>query len=144
MIDEHIINDMNLARNSILKSNNSVVVVKNGILLAKKSGNGLRPILELINEFEKDIQGSVIGDKILGKASALLCVYCGVKGVYSPQSTKSAIAILLKNSIPSQIDRIIPFIQNKDGNDICPFERMIENIESPIDAYKILKKIIMK
>ena len=144
MIDEHIINDMNLARNSILKSNNSVVVVKNGILLAKKSGNGLRPILELINEFEKDIRGSVIGDKILGKASALLFVYGGVKGVYSPQSTKSAITILLKNSIPSQIDRIIPFIQNKDGNDICPFERMIENIESPIDAYKILKKNIMK
>ena len=144
MIDEHIINDMNLARNSILKSNNSVVVVKNGILLAKKSGNGLRPILELINEFEKDIQGSVIGDKILGKASALLCVYCGVKGVYSPQATKTAIAILLKHSIPIQIDRIIPFIQNKNENDVCPFEKMIKDVNSPIVAYKILKKNIMK
>jgi len=144
VIDDHIINDMKLAQDSILKLKNSVVVVKNGVLLANKIGNGLRPILEAINELGKDISRSVIGDKILGKASSLLCVYCGVKGVYSPQATKTAIAILLKHSIPIQIDRIIPFIQNKNGNDVCPFEKMIKDVNSPIVAYKILKKNIMK
>ena len=144
VIDDNIINDMKLARELILLSKNSIVVIKNGVVLAKKIGVGLKPILEVIDELGKDIRGSIIGDKILGKASSLLCVYCNAKGVYSPQSTKTAIAILLKNGIPIQIDKIIPFIQNKIGDDVCPFEKMIKEVDSPIAAYKILEKNIMK
>ncbi len=135
---------MNLARNLIIKSDTSIVVIKHGVLLYKKRGNGLKPILEAIDELDKEIKGSIIGDKILGKASALLCVYSKVKGVYTPQSTKKAIAILLKQGIPAKIDKIIPFIKNQNGNNICPFEKMIKNIDSPIEAYKFLKKNIMR
>ena len=144
MITDNIIKDMNLARDLIIKSDNSIVVIKNGVLLSKKKGNGLRPILETIDELDEEIKGSIIGDKILGKASALLCIYSKVRGVYSPQSTKKAIALLLKQGIPTKIDKIIPFIKNQNGNDICPFEKIIKNIDSPINAYKILKKNIMK
>jgi hypothetical protein len=144
LINEHILEDITLARDIINNSNTSVVVIKNGVIISKKSGNGLKPMLEVIIEQDKEIFRSVIGDKILGKASALLCIYCKSIGVYSPQSTKKAISILLKEGITCQIDRIIPFIQNKNGDDICPFEKMIENIELPIEAYKILKKNIIK
>jgi len=144
LINNDIINDISLAQKEILKSNISIVVVKNNIILAKKNGDGLKPLLELINELGNNINDSIIGDKILGKASALLCVYAKAKGVYSPQSTVKAIAILLKNNIPSQIDKIIPFIKNRLGDDICPFEKMINNVESANEAYKILEKNIMK
>lgn len=144
LIDDHLLEDLTLARDIINKSNISVVVIKNGIIISKKCGNGLRPMLEVIRELDKEIFRSVIGDRILGRASALLCVYCKSIGVYSPQSTKKAISILLKEGITCQIDRIIPFIQNKDGDDICPFEKMIENIELPIEAYKILNKNIIE
>lgn len=144
MITDEIMKDIHLAQEMISTSNNSIVIVKNNEILAKKIGKGLKPLIEVINELGKDINGSVIGDKILGKASALLCVYSGAKGVYSPQSTIIAIAILLKNNIPSKIDKIIPFIENKMGDDICPFEKMIKNVESPKDAYEILKNNIMK
>ena len=135
---------MNLARDSILESKNSIAVIKDGLILSEKKGDGLRPILEVINELGEDINGSIIGDKILGKASSLLCVYSKARGVYSPKSTKNAIAILIKHNIPIQIDKIISYIENKMGNDICPFEKMIEKIDSPEKAYKILKKNIMK
>ena len=144
MIDRAIMDDINLARESILNSNNSVVVVKNGIFLSKKAGNGIKPIIETIQELKNKIHGSIIGDKILGRASALLCVYSKVVGVYSPQSTKTAISILLENNIVYKTDKIIPFIKNKNEDDICPFEKMIENIELPIEAYKILKQNIIK
>jgi hypothetical protein len=144
MIDSTIMDDINLARESILNSNNSVVVVKNGIFLSKKEGNGIKPIIETIQELKNKIHGSIIGDKILGKASALLCVYCKTKGVYSPQSTKKAISILSKHNIVYKTDKIIPFIKNKYGDDVCPFEKMIEKIELPIEAYKILKQNIIK
>ncbi len=139
-----IIKDINLARDSLLNSNSSIVIVKNGVLLTKKSGNGIRPLLDTIQELKKEMNGSIIGDKILGKASALLCIYGKVKGVYSPQSTESAISLLSREDIIYETDKIIPYVKNKYGDDICPFEKMIENIEQPIEAYKILKGRITK
>lgn len=139
-----IIKDINLARDSLLNSNSSIVIVKNGVLLTKKSGNGIRPLLDTIQELKKEMNGSIIGDKILGKASALLCIYSKVKGVYSPQSTESAISLLSREDIIYETDKIIPYVKNKYGDDICPFEKMIENIEQPIEAYKILKGRITK
>lgn len=144
MIEKNILADMDLASNSIIKSKNSIVVVKNGIILSEKKGDGLKPILEVIEELGDSIKGSIIGDKILGKASSLLCIYCNASGVYSKQSTKNAIALLIKYNIPIQTDKIIPYIENKMGNDICPFEKMIDKVDSPKEAYNILKKNIMK
>ena len=134
---------MKLARKTLEKTNCSIVVVKNGDVLTKKKGDGIRPILETIEELKDYMNDSIIGDKILGKASALLCVHAKVKSVYSPQATKTAIAVLIMAGIPCQIDKMIPYIKNKNGNDLCPFEKMLFDIDSPEKAYNILKKKIL-
>ena len=46
--------------------------------------------------------------------------------------------------IPSQIDEMIPYIKNRNGSDDCPFEKMLLNIDSPEEAYKILKEKILR
>ena len=113
-------------------------------VIFKKKGDGIKPILETIEELGEEIHGSIIGDRILGKASALLCIYSQAKAVYSPQATKTAIALMLINGIPSQADVLIPRIDNRDGTDMCPFEKMLKNVNSPDEAYNILKaKILM-
>jgi hypothetical protein len=91
-----------------------------------------------------DIHDSVIGDRILGRASALLCRYTKVRAVYSPQATKTAIALLIMGSIPSQVDQLIPFIKNRDGNGLCPFEKSLQNINEPKEAYNVLKEKVLK
>ena len=53
--------------NIIIKKFNSCY--KKWGCVSKKIGVGLKPILEVIDELGKDIRGSIIGDKILGKAS---------------------------------------------------------------------------
>lgn len=134
----NLINDINIAKDLILNKNNSIVVINNGVLLTEKIGDGIKPIIESINELKDKINGSVIGDKILGKASALLCIYSKARAVYSPKSTNAAISLLSRKGIYYETDKVIPFIKNKYKNDICPFEKIVENIESPNDAYKIL------
>jgi len=104
----------------------------------------MRPILEAIDELKENMNDSVIGDRILGKASALLCRYAKVKGVYSPQATKTAIALLVLAGIPSQIDEIIPYIKNRGGDGVCPFEEILKNVDSPEEAYNILKKKVIR
>ena len=134
--------DIDLAREILSESEYSIAVVKNGTVLTKKQGDGIRPILEAIDELGQKMQGSAVGDRILGKASALLCAYSKVSSVYSPQTTKTALAVLIRAGIPGQTDEMIPYIKNRYGDGICPFEKMLSGVDSPEEAYKILKKAL--
>jgi hypothetical protein len=144
VLNEDILKDLDLARDIISNEDCSVVVVKYGKIWKKIKGEGVKPMLKVIEEMGEDIYESVIGEKILGKASALLCRYVKASGVYSPQGTKTAIALLIMGGIPCQIDRMIPFIQNENCDVICPFEKMLKDVESPDEAYRILKDKLMK
>jgi len=143
MVSEDIIEDMEVTRDILSKTDYSIVVVKNGNVLTKKKGDGIKPILEAIDDLGEDMQGSIVGDRILGKASALLCVYSKVNGVYSLQATKTAIAVLIRAGIPGQTDEIIPYIKNRNGDDVCPFEKMLLDVDSPEEAFEILKKTVL-
>ena len=144
IVTDDIISDMNLAREILSSEDYSIVVIQDGKILNHKKGDGIKPILKIIDELGEEIKGTVIGDRILGKASAFLCRYSEVKGVYTPQATKTAIAILIIGGIPCQADEMIPFIKNRSGDGLCPFEEMLQNVELPEEAYKILKdKVIM-
>lgn len=143
MVSEEIVEDMDTARDMLSKKDYSIVIIKKGDVITKKQGEGIRPILETIEELGENMKDTIVGDRILGKASALLCVYSGVSGVYSPQATKTAIAILIKAGIPGQADKLISHIKNRNGDDVCPFEKMLANIDSAEEAYKVLKKKVI-
>jgi len=143
MVSEEIIEDMDTARDMLSKTDYSIVIIKKGDVITKKQGEGIRPILETIEELGEDMKDTIVGDRILGKASALLCVYSGVSGVYSPHATKTAIAILIRAGIPGQADKLISHIKNRSGDDVCPFEKMLANIDSAEEAYKVLKKKVI-
>jgi len=140
MVDQETIDGFALVRDILCTSDMSVVVVKNAQVLAKKQGNGISPILEVVEKLGESMHGAIVGDRILGKASALLCRYANVRGVYSPQATKTAIALLIMGGVPCQVDKMIPFIKNRDGTGMCPFEKILENIIEPETAYNILKE----
>ena len=141
-MEERILQDLSIAEKLLSENDYSIVNVKDGVILDKKRGGGIKPILETIDELKEAMNGSIVGDKILGKASALLCVYAKVKGVYTPQATKTAIAVLIRAGIPGQTDTMVPFIKNKSGTDICPFEKMLRYVDSPEQAYKVLKNAV--
>jgi hypothetical protein len=143
ILSEEVIKDLTLARETLSTYDCSIVVICNEKILKKKTGKGIRPILETIEEMGENIHNSVIGDRILGKASALLCRYAKAKGVYSPQGTKTGIALLIMGGIPCQVDELIPQIMNRSGDGPCPFEKMLKDIDSPEEAYKILKEKVI-
>jgi len=143
-LDDDIIADINLAREILSIEDYSIVVISYGKILNHKKGDGVKPFMQIIDELGNDLEGKVIGDRILGKASAFLCRYSNVKGVYSPQATKTAIAILIIGGIPCQTDEMIPFIKNRKGDGLCPFENMLQDVEYPEDAYKILNENVIR
>jgi len=143
VVDEDTLRDMELARRVIGSEDVSVVVVQYEKVWRQKKGSGLKPFLEVIEELGDDISGCVIGDRILGRASALLCRYIKAGAVYSPCGTKTGIALLIMGGVPCQVDRMIPFIKNRDG-DMCPFEKLLGGVEDPAEAYNVLRDRVLK
>jgi hypothetical protein len=143
LLDQDILNDIELARETINESDCSIVVVRYGKIISEKKGNGVKPILETVEELREEMQDSVVGDRILGKASSLILRYSNVKGVYSPQATKTAIALLIMGGIPCQVDELIPFIKNRYEDGMCPFEKILKDVDSPEKAYKILMEKVL-
>ena len=144
IVNEEVVRDLELAREILSTTDCSIVVISYGKIWKKKTREGIRSILETIEEMGEDIHGSIIGARILGRALALLCRYAKAEGVYSPQGTKTGIALLIMGGVPCQVDELIPFIKNIPGDDMCPFEKMLEDIISPEEAYKILKEKVIE
>jgi len=144
MVNEELTKDMELAREVLSKTDCSIVVISYGKIWKQKTGDGIGPILETIEEMGEDICDSVIGNRFLGRASALLCRYAKAQAVYSPQGTKTGIALLIMGGVPCQVDELIPQIMNRNGDDICPFEKMLKDVTSPEEAYKTLKEKVLK
>jgi len=144
VLNDEVLRDLELARKVLSTTDCSIVVVSFGKIWKEKKGDGLKPLLETIDEMGKDIYNSVIGDRILGRASALLCRYANVQAVYSPQGTKTGIALLIMGGVPCQVDKLIPFINNRAGDGLCPFEKMLKDIDSPDDAYNKLKEFFQE
>lgn len=138
ILREDVLKDLELAKNVIQNDDCSVVVVRYEKIWRKKKGSGFVPTLELILEMGEDLYGSIIGEKKLDKASALLCRYAQATGVYSPEGTKTAIALLIMGGIPCQVDRMVP--NDKIDNGIKSFEDELIDISSPDKAFEILKK----
>jgi len=144
MMSKQLLKELQFAQDILSTTDTSIVAIKNSKIIGKKTGTGLRPFMELIDEIGNELSDCVIGDRILGKASALLCTYSNIKAVYSPQGTKTAIAFLVMHAIPCQIDHMIPYIQNRTGDDRCPFEQLLENINDPQEAYNLLQEKLMQ
>ena len=141
-MDQETITGLNKVRKILADKKYSVVIIKNGEIIEKQKGKGLSPLIKIVEKRSNEIKNSVVGDMILGKASAMICAHAGVKAVYSPKATKQAIAILITKNIPVQVDKIVPYIKNSEGNDICPFEKILEDVNQIEEAYKILKEKI--
>ena len=120
----------------------SCVVMKNGDIVYKATGRGVKPLLALIETQPSLMQDAMVIDKIIGKAAALLCIKGGVSGVYGELMSMSACEYLKKQGIKPQYGRCIDVISNRDKSGICPLEKSVMEIDDPEEGYAALKETI--
>ncbi|MEA1964175.1 MAG: DUF1893 domain-containing protein [Candidatus Aerophobetes bacterium] len=131
--------DIELAKIVLNSFNYSLVVVKEGRLLGKKRERGIKPFLKVINELGKNIENATVGDRIVGRAIALLSLYVKIKEIYTPLVSQKAIEVLKKEKIGIHADKIVPYIKNREGTGVCPFEKLLIRVNSPQKAFKLVK-----
>jgi hypothetical protein len=79
----------------------------------------------------------------MGNAAALLSVKANSLEVYSPLGSQLAIKTLENYNIKYHLTRIVPYIQNPKGEDMCPMERLSLN-KDPEEFYQAIKQFIKK
>lgn len=129
------INDL---KDILFKENHTLVIYKNNASVITSNDRGVNSLIKLIEEDKSQLSGSLIADKVIGKAAALLMIYAGVKEIYAPIISKPALQTLLKHNVKVYYDKEVERIINRKGDGLCPMETLCLDIEKPEEAYLLL------
>jgi len=134
--------DLELAENELKSRNVNLVIVKNGAVLYQSAASGMKGLLQAIEEYNGDLAGTAVADKIVGRAAAMLCVYSRVKSVFAITMTEGALRLLTNNQVANKFERYVHKLMNSQGTDICPFEKAIRDLDDPKEAFKTLRSLV--
>jgi hypothetical protein len=117
------------------KSGNSLMIYKDGVLLFESDLGGIKPHLTAINEHGRDLEGTLMVDKILGRAAAFLVVYSKAAEAITNIVSTPGKQVLEANHLKFSYREEVAHIKMKDGVIFCPFESMVQGISDPVEAY---------
>jgi hypothetical protein len=125
-----------------LTSSNTLRIYKGGKLIFASDKDRLLPLVEYLEKFASHHRNVVIFDKIMGRATALLCIKANCREVYSPLGSQLAVEVLGKRGIKYHLTRTVPCIQTPDEK-MCPME-LLSIGKEPEEFYQLIKNLLAK
>lgn len=120
------------------KTENSLMIYKEGELIFESDLKGIRPHLKAIDELGLELEGTLMVDKILGRAAAFLVIYSKASEAITAVLSTPGKQVLDKYGLKYSYKEEVPHIKMENGVIYCPFERMVQGIEDPIEAYEAI------
>ena len=124
-----------------LETEDTVRVYLAGKLRFRSTQKGIKPLITYIQEFAPCPEGAIVFDRITGNAAALLLKEASCSRVYSLIGSRLAAQTLKELGISHSFLRTVPYIVNRYGNDMCPFEKASLG-KSPAEFYEIAKETL--
>jgi uncharacterized linocin/CFP29 family protein len=135
--------DVEIAKRQLLEKGFSLVIVKDEKILFETRQSGVSGFLSAIEELDREnLHRASVADRIVGRAAALLCVYCGVKAVYAVILSDGGKRVLKENDVALEFENLVPSILNRQKTGTCPFEKIVSTISDGEEAYEKLKSCI--
>ncbi len=135
-----------LVKRSLERIDLSIVGFKDdGEIVISFSGKGVVPLLNFIEENKDNLgkyENLFIGDKVIGKASALLLILLKPRFVFGKVMSRRAKDVLEDNRIRNEYETIVEEILNSDKSDMCPFEKSVLSISKPEEALSIVQETL--
>jgi hypothetical protein len=113
----------------------SLMVYNGGEVIFQSASKGVRPYLEAIDALGGRLKGTLIVDKIVGRAAALLLLYSGAVEVHAGVINPGGRKLIEDAGVRLFYDKEIEHIKTVDGRIYCPFESMVQGISDPTVAY---------
>lgn len=120
------------------KTENSLMIYKEGELIFESDLKGIRPHLKAINELGSELEGTLMVDKILGRAAVFLLIYSKAAEAITAVLSTPGKQVLDKYGLKYSYREEVPHIKMENGVIYCPFERMVQGIDDPSEAYEAI------
>lgn len=121
----------------ILRREKCSLVVKNHGIVTTYSKPGVRDLEHLLDHEPEVLQGAVIADKVIGKATAAMAVVGGVKALYAEVMSKKAIPFLEEAGIAYTYGTLVDTI--KEEGDRCQLEKITAPATTPEETVTLLR-----
>jgi hypothetical protein len=112
------------------------MIYKNNELIFESNLGGIRPHLLAIKELGTDLEVTLIVDKILGRAAAFLVIYSKAAEAIAAVVSTPGKQVMETFGVKFSYREEVPHIKMENGVIFCPFERMVQGIDDPIEAYR--------
>ncbi|MEJ2046566.1 MAG: DUF1893 domain-containing protein [Dehalococcoidia bacterium] len=107
-----------------LRGGDALRVYCQGKLVFTSDKPGVLPLLEYATRFAPHEKDVTVFDRVVGNAAALLLSRVSCREVYSPLGSQLAGETLRGYGISYHFTETVPFIQNRERQDMCPMERL--------------------
>lgn len=119
------------------------MILSQGKTVYSSRGDGIKPLIDAIDTLWSDqLRNSVVIDKIIGKASALLICFLGAREAAAQVMSKMGASVLSEHGIDHFAEIMTDEIRDRTNTGVCPFEKMVLRTSSPSDAYELIKRSI--
>ena len=100
---------------------------------------GVKPLIDFIDS-GVDFHGFFAADKTVGAGAAHAYVILGVAEVWAKVISESGKHVLENNGIRVFADVVVPYIINRAGDGVCPFETAVRDIDDSERALAVMKE----
>ncbi len=118
---------------AILEAEGCTCVLCKGDKVYTSHRRGVAPLMEWL-EAGLNLTDFCAADKVVGKATAFLYCLLKVRRVYAGVLSQAAAKVLEAAGIPCRYGTLVPAIQNRAGDGLCPMELATREITDPADA----------
>ncbi len=122
--------DINTAKKALAGGCSVAVAAKSGAVYTE-TGHSVRPLYKIYAAHGADMDGAFVADKIIGKAAASILVAARAAGVFAYMMSESGLVYLLRHGVSASFETLVPFIENRDGTDMCPMEKTVDGCDEP-------------
>lgn len=107
------------------------------------TARGVRPLVEFLDS-GADFRGFCAADKVIGKATAFLYCLLGIRAVYTPVISRSALQVLEDHQIAVTYDVLVDAILNHRKDGFCPMETATNDISDPAEALAAIRRTMVQ
>jgi hypothetical protein len=118
-----------------------LIILKNDREIYSSAESGIAGLLNAMERIgATSLKDSVIVDKVVGKAAALIMTCFAAREVHARIMSVAATSVLQKHSTTFSYLQLVDEIMDRSGLGICKFEKLVSEVEDPKEALDVLKR----